>query len=178
VVDVNEPITEIAHDAIHDDAVHGPRMFYAWDGVEDSTTWSGPCTTLAGALQEYLDCHCPEDDADVYVTLGRPVTAPDYDFDAWHLLDRTCDDNWPESAVEQMSDAVKKHGKALETLVETVVASWCEAHLDLSGFWRGYGRTLETTAGEARSWLSRGSAVGLPADLYVECDPSGSGERL
>lgn len=168
VVDVREPITEIAHDAIHDDAAHGPRMFYAWDGVEDSTTWSGPCATLEEALQEYLDYRCPEDDADVYVTLGRPISAPSYDFDASRLIDCTCDDYWPESAVDQMSDAVRKHGKTLEALVEAVVASWCDAHLDLTGFWRGYGRTLETTAGEARRWLTREWALKVLGDGSTE----------
>lgn len=175
---VREPITEIAHDAVHDDAVHGPRMFYAWDGAEDSTTWSGPHASLAEALAEYLAEHGPDDEDQVEVTLARPVTAPRYGFDAHRMVDLTCDEDWPESAVERMSDAVRRHGRTLEALVEEVVAEWCDAHLDLDRFWKGYGRVLETTAGEARSWLSRGGAVNLPADLYVGCDPSGSGEHL
>lgn len=173
-------ITEIRHDAIHDDRVLGPRMFYAWDGAEDSTTWSGPHASLAEALAAYLDEYDPEDDDHVEVTLARPVSVPDYGFDADRMLDRTCDHDWPESAVERMSDAVRQHGRALEDAVEALVSQWCAEHVSLDGFWKGYGKTLETTAGEARAWLARssGEPIRLPDDLYAGCDPSGSWEHL
>lgn len=152
-------VTEIRADAIHDDAIHGPRMFYAWDGAEDSTTWSGPHASLAEALAEYIGEHDPDDEDKVEVTLARPVRSPCYGFDADDLLDRTCDEDWPESAVENMSDAVRKHGRSLEDAVEALVSQWCAEHVPLDGFWQGYGRVLETTCGEAWAWLTSAEAT-------------------
>lgn len=148
------PITDCAHDAIHDDAFQGPRMFCAWDGREDSTCWVGPCASVAEALADYLDEHAPGDDEVVEVTLGKPLTPLRAGFDADALIDRTCDEDWPESAVERVADAVKEHGRALEDAVDALVRRWCEEHIDLEHFWRGYGRALETTAGAARRWLA------------------------
>lgn len=147
-------ITEIAFDAIHDDAFQGPRMFYAWDGAEDSTCWSGPHTSVAEALDAYLDEQGPADEDAIEVTLGKPLTPPRARFDADELLDDTCDEDWPEQAVERVADAVKEHGRALEDAVTALVRRWCDDHVDIDLFWRGYGRALETNAGDARAFLA------------------------
>ena len=125
------PITEIAHDAIHDDAFQGPRMFYAWSGQEDSTSWVGPYATLREALEAYIDEYDGDDDEAIEVTLGRPLTPPRARFDADYLIDDTCDGEWNEAAVDLLDDAVKKHGRALEDAVAALVRRWCDEHIDL-----------------------------------------------
>lgn len=149
-------ITEIAHDAIHDDAFQGPRMFYAWDGQEDSTQWTGPHASVVEALRSYLAEWDPEDGYgdDIEVTLGRPAQIPALSGISERLGEMAYD--YGEAASERF-DLTSEEEHDLDAAVNDAVRRWFDKRggNPLAGWFLPYGRTLETTAKEAREWLAR-----------------------
>jgi len=155
------PITEISDYALlKDPLVHGPHAYYAFSAHSEGSDFVGPFTSIRDALEEFLDANDPEDDTGIEVTLGRPMTMPGLRDVAETLVDQTCSDDWCESAVDnlhrtfegQRGDAL---AKSLDDAVNMAIETWFKANtkFSLEGYWRGYGKSLDTDAKSAREWL-------------------------
>jgi hypothetical protein len=148
-------ITEIAHDAIHDDAFHGPRMFYAWDACEDSPNFVGPCASVAEALEAYVEEFGDDDfDGNIDVTLARPAQIPALFGISERLGEMAYD--YGEAASERF-DLTSEEEHDLDAAVNDAVRRWFDKRggNPLAGWFLPYGRTLETTAEDAREWLAK-----------------------